>query len=147
MGQQFIWPGTVRSAMIPSVALRLTSRPTSVVMAESFGSCYQLFLPPDVPFSFREVVNFMVAWGTQGNQIFFRIVPCVAAKFFVVNLKTRHRAAQLTSPAVTTQHLLPQTLVRCRMQRAVHGFRTNRACHAFSRRLPRNACCCSSGRN
>jgi hypothetical protein len=33
----------------------------------------------------------------------------------VVDFQARHRAARLTSPAIATQHQLPQTLVRHRI--------------------------------
>ena len=40
----------------------------------------------------------------------------VTPKPFVVHLQVRHRAARLTPPAIATQDLLPQTLVRRRVQ-------------------------------
>jgi hypothetical protein len=41
-----------------------------------------------------------VAWGTKGDQILFRIISGLTAKFFVVDLKIRHGAARLASPIV-----------------------------------------------
>jgi hypothetical protein len=51
-------------------------------------------------------VHFVMATDTQRYQIFFGIGTGVAAVLFVVNFQVRHRPAQLTPPAVTTQHLL-----------------------------------------
>jgi hypothetical protein len=48
-----------------------------------------------------------VAHSAKCYQIVLGIVAGVAAELFVVDLKIRHRAAQLTSPAITTQDLLP----------------------------------------
>src|ERR1019366_5208881 len=75
------------------------------------------------------------------------IVAGVVTKLFVMDFQVRHRATRLTSPAIATQHLLPQTLVRNRIQAQEYGPRANRAHEAFSRRPPRNACLCSPGRN
>ena len=52
-----------------------------------------------------------VACRAQRDQVFFGVVAGVAAEFSVVHLKIRHRAAQLTPPAVATQDLLAQTFV------------------------------------
>jgi hypothetical protein len=47
-----------------------------------------------------------MAIDTQRYQIFFGIGTGVAAVLFVVNFQVRHRPAQLTPPAIATQHLL-----------------------------------------
>jgi hypothetical protein len=52
-----------------------------------------------------------VAPGAERNQVLFGVVAGVAAKLFVVDFEVRHRAAELTTPAVATQHLLPETFV------------------------------------
>ena len=57
-----------------------------------------------------------VAVAAQRDQVLFGIIAGVAAKLFVVNFQVRHRAARLTPPAIATQNLLPQSLVRHRIQ-------------------------------
>jgi hypothetical protein len=54
---------------------------------------------------------FGVACGAERDEVLLGIVTRVAAKFFVVNFQVRHRPTQLASPAIATQHLLPQALV------------------------------------
>jgi hypothetical protein len=49
----------------------------------------------------------MVARSAERNQVLFGIVAGATAKLLVMDLQVRHRAAQLTSPAVATQDLLP----------------------------------------
>ena len=46
------------------------------------------------------MVHIGVTRSTEGNQILVRIIPGVAAKFFVVDLKIGHCAARLASPTV-----------------------------------------------
>jgi hypothetical protein len=53
-----------------------------------------------------------MALRAKRDQIFFRIIAGVAAELFVVNLQVRHRAARLTPPAITMQHVLSQPLVQ-----------------------------------
>jgi hypothetical protein len=48
-----------------------------------------------------------VALGAERDQVLFRIIAGMAAEFLVVNFQTRHGAASLAPPAVTTQNLLP----------------------------------------
>jgi len=52
-----------------------------------------------------------VAFGAQGNQVLLGIVAGMATKFLVVDLKVGHFAARLTSPAVSTEHLVAEILV------------------------------------
>jgi hypothetical protein len=52
-----------------------------------------------------------VTLATEGDEIQLGIFARMAAKFLVVNLQVRHRAARLTPPAITMQHLLSQPLV------------------------------------
>ena len=49
---------------------------------------------------------------TERDQVLLGIIAGVAAKLFVVDLKVRHRAAQLTPPAIAPLHLLPSSFVR-----------------------------------
>jgi hypothetical protein len=57
-----------------------------------------------------------MAPSTQGNQVLLGIFAAVAPKFFVVHVQVRHRAARLTSPAITKQDLLAQSLIGQRIQ-------------------------------
>jgi len=67
--------------------------------------------PFDNPFMVLAAMHSGVACRAQRDQVFFGVVAGVAAEFSVVHLKIRHRAAQLTPPAVATQDLLAQTFV------------------------------------
>jgi len=49
-----------------------------------------------------------VAVGTESHEVVERIVPLVAAKGLVMNLKILERAALLASPAVPLQYALHQ---------------------------------------
>jgi hypothetical protein len=53
----------------------------------------------------------LMAISAERDQVFVRIFPGVAAKLFVMDFQVRHRSAQLASPGIATQHLLPKTLV------------------------------------
>jgi hypothetical protein len=53
-----------------------------------------------------------VACGAECNQVLRGIIAGMTPKLFVVDLQVRHPAARLTLPAIATQHLLPQTLIR-----------------------------------
>ena len=57
-----------------------------------------------------------VARCAHRDQVIFRMVAGVAAELSVVHVKVRHRAARLTPPAVATQDLLAQPLIRQRVQ-------------------------------
>jgi len=52
-----------------------------------------------------------VAGTAKCNQVLLDILPGEAAKFFVVDFKVRHRAAELASPSGTPQHALPQLVI------------------------------------
>ena len=69
-----------------------------------------------LPLSESIVVDRIVACCAERNQVVLRIIAGVAAKLFVVDFQVRHRAARLTPPAVAIQNLLPQPLVRRRIQ-------------------------------
>jgi hypothetical protein len=49
----------------------------------------------------------VVASGAKRDQVLFGIVAGMTPKLFVVDLQVRHRAAQLTPPAIATQNLQP----------------------------------------
>ena len=53
-----------------------------------------------------------MAFRTKRDQVLFGVVAGMTPKLFVVDLQVRHPAARLTLPAIATQHLLPQTLIR-----------------------------------
>ena len=59
-----------------------------------------------VPPRFLGLMSVGVARGAQRNQILFRIVAGLAAKPFVVNFQSRHRATRLAPPAIAAKHLL-----------------------------------------
>lgn len=94
----------------------------------------------------REVPRSM-AIDAQRNQVFFQVGAGLAAKLFVMNFQVQHRAARLTSPAVTTKDKLPQLLVRHRIQPQVGRLVAHLTHNDLSLRLPRKACRCSAGRN
>jgi hypothetical protein len=48
-----------------------------------------------------------MACAVKRNQVLLRVVAGVAAELLVVDPKIRHRAAQLTPPAIAMQDLLP----------------------------------------
>jgi len=68
----------------------------------------------------------------------------MTAELPVVHLKIRHRATGLTTPAVATQDLLAQTLVRQGIQPQPSGLWENRCHDAFSHMFSRKACFCFS---
>jgi hypothetical protein len=63
-----------------------------------------------------------VTLATERDEVQLGIFARMAAKFLMVNLQVRHRAARLTPPAIAPQHLLPQSLVRHRTSRRGAGF-------------------------
>ncbi|SPF44427.1 hypothetical protein SBA1_530063 [Candidatus Sulfotelmatobacter kueseliae] len=81
-----------------------------------------------------------VTRSADGTQILSRIVPRVAAKLFVMDLQVRNRAARLTAPAVTTQNLLAQIVVRDGVEQEKRGFRVDRIHAAASLSCLRKAC-------
>jgi hypothetical protein len=56
-------------------------------------------------------VNGSMTGRAEGDQVLFGVVARVAAKLLVVDFQVRHRAAQLTPPAIATQDLLPKALI------------------------------------
>jgi hypothetical protein len=57
-----------------------------------------------------------MAFRAESNQIFLGIVPGLAAKLFVVNLKIRYRAARLASPTIPAEHLVAKLVVGVEVQ-------------------------------
>src|SRR5260370_30097497 len=66
-----------------------------------------------------------VACNAQRNQVLLSVGSRMAPELPVVHLKIGHRATGLTSPAVATQNLLAQTLVRQGVQPRGSSFGTN----------------------
>ena len=56
-------------------------------------------------------MNLSMALRAESDQILFGIVPRLAAKLSVVNLKIVHGAARLASPAVAVEHLVAKLVV------------------------------------
>jgi hypothetical protein len=88
-----------------------------------------------------------VACGAKGDQIFFAIVPGLAAKLFVVNLKIGHCATRLASPPVTTKHLVAEPFVQFGIEPQAELLRSDPIHDAFPFTWCRNACLSSPGRN
>jgi len=63
-----------------------------------------------------------VAGTAKSNQVLLDILPGEAAKFFVVDLKVRHRAAELASPSITPQHALSQLVILFRVESQARRF-------------------------
>ncbi len=57
-------------------------------------------------------MQFGVACRAQRDQVFFRVGSRMTAELDVVHLKIRHHTTRLTTPAIATQDLLAQTLIR-----------------------------------
>jgi hypothetical protein len=77
--------------------------------------CRECLAKPAISFVFS-AMDAGMAVRAERDQVLFGVVAGMAAKLFVVNFKVGHRATRLTPPAIATQHLLSQTLVRNRIQ-------------------------------
>jgi hypothetical protein len=86
--------------------------------------------------------------GTKCYKVLFGVIPDSTAKLFVMNLKVFHPAADLTSPAISTQHLPSQPFVGFGIEPKT-GALGLKPIHeaAFSVTCFRNTCRCSPGRN
>ena len=83
----------------------------------------------------------------QGNQVRLNVGTCLAAELLMMDLKIRHRSAELTSPAVAAQNLLPQQFVRDGIQSgrfSIESELTHAACPSIS---ARKLCFCVGERN
>jgi hypothetical protein len=74
------------------------------------------------------------------DQIAFTIPARVAAELFVVDFEVGHRTAQLTSPAISAQHLLSKILVILLLEPDRRLFRHNLLHWICSFTICRNAC-------
>jgi len=106
----------------------------------------ELTLPNDHE-CLAQSVCLLVTIHAQRDQVRFVVVAAPAPEFQMMYLQLIHRAARLTPPAIAMEDLLPQPLVRRRIQPQARRVGPHRAHDAFSLRPPRNACCCSPGRN
>src|SRR5438270_9576335 len=61
------------------------------------------------------IVAFVVASRTQSDQVGLHILPLMTTQLFVMYLQITSRAADLASPAVPLQYLLPQLQVATRV--------------------------------
>jgi hypothetical protein len=81
-----------------------------------------------------------VTYGTERNQVLLGIIAAMAAKILVVNLKVRPGPARLTSPTVTAQHVLPESIVQLGIEPQAWLFGQNPIHDAFSATSCRKAC-------
>jgi hypothetical protein len=88
-----------------------------------------------------------VARGAKGYQVLFWIVARLATEFLVVDLKTWHCAAWLTSPAVATQYLLAEIVAELGIEPNTFAFRSGPSHEAFPVAWCRNVLFSSPGRN
>jgi len=92
-------------------------------------------------------VNLSMTSRAEDNQILLGIMPKLAAKLFVVNLEIGHCATRLASPAVTTEHLVTQTVVLVGIEPQACMLRSEPSHDAFSATWCRNVRFSSPGRN
>jgi hypothetical protein len=58
----------------------------------------------------------LVALVAEGDEVFFRVISCVAAKVEVVNFELRPPTTMLTGPSVALQHLFAELVVGFRIK-------------------------------
>src|SRR5713101_6913737 len=88
-----------------------------------------------------------MASGTQRDQVLLGVISGPAAKFFVVNLQVRSGPTALASPAISTQHLLPESFIQLGIKPQARALGSNAVHDAFSVTSCRKAWRCSPGRN
>ena len=76
----------------------------------------------------------------ESNQVLFRIIPTLAAKILVVNLKVRPSPARLAPPTIAAQNLLPKSIVQLEIEPQAGLFGQNPIHEAFSATSCRKAC-------
>ena len=91
---------------VASAALRKVSLHSGARAGAYLGNPHGILSP--VSYS---SVNWAVATQAERDQIAFIIRTTVATKLFMVDFKVGHGTAQLTSPAISAQHLLSKILV------------------------------------
>jgi hypothetical protein len=80
------------------------------------------------------------------NQVLGQVATKVAPRLEVVNFEVRHAAARLTPPAVASQNLKPQLMVRCGIDKNPRFLWTNTA-HRGAATSVKNSCFAWSGRS
>jgi len=83
----------------------------------------------------------------QSNQVRLDVRASLTAELSMVYLQIRHRPAELASPAVATQDLLPEQVVRSGVQSdrfLIMAGATHAACPSIS---ARKFCFCAGERN
>ena len=63
-----------------------------------------------------------MACDAKSNQVVLGIITRLTAEFLVVNLKVRHRAAELAPPAIAAKHQVAELFVQIRIQSQARGF-------------------------
>ena len=113
----------------------------------TFGGKRILLPSGSRPISFVSTVMCGVASSAERDQVLLRIVSGAAAEVFVVDLEIRQCAAGLASPAVPTQNLMTQPVIRLCCEPQACAFRSDPGHDAFSVTWCRNVCLSSPGRN
>jgi len=57
------------------------------------------------------MVSLPMACSAHCDEVHFGVISQATAKFLVVNFQVQHRTARLTTPAIATQHMLPEPLI------------------------------------
>jgi hypothetical protein len=83
----------------------------------------------------------------QRDQVLFRVIPGVTAKFFVMDFKIGHAAAGLASPAIPAEHMPAELFVFLRIEPQTGTFRPHPVHEAFPAKWSRNAFLSSPGKN
>jgi hypothetical protein len=97
---------------------------TSATQSSSIAARQGLTRPCN-PFTVLAAMHSGVACRAQRDQVGLGVGSRMAAELPVMHLKIRHRATELTPPAVATQDLLAQIFVRRGIQPQASGFWRN----------------------
>src|SRR5205823_14827166 len=87
-----------------------------------------------------------MAFVAQSDQVLFRVVAGVAAKFLVMDFKVSHRSTELASPAVPPQHTFSYLLVFAFFEPDRRSFQQILHHWVFWLTSSANACFCSPER-
>ena len=88
-----------------------------------------------------------MAVGAKGNQIQIVIRALLAAKLLVMDLQVLPRTTDLALPAIATQYLFSELVVRFGIEPQARSLGSNPVHEAFSVTSCRKACRCSPGKN
>jgi len=94
----------------------------------------------------RPMLPFVTA-GAQGDQVRVVIVALLAAELLVVDLQVLPGTTGLASPALATQYLFSELVVRFGTEPQAGSLGSNSPHEAFAVTSCRKACLCSPGRN